>query len=299
MSSKNAILGMFFLAFTSGQVQAEILFEAFYRIEKNGRHTGYVVQRVSSDGKGHKTASTYVRTKFGDKELFSTSKSVAKAGKGTPVESVHSSDNTGAPFRIAADFKDNQGLVTFYSSKSKKSAIVEKAQPAPFPSAFLFYAADLPKLQHDKKYNYTAFFEESGRTQVGQLSVLGSKAPGPSGAKNILHVLNDDSGQPVENFIAESGEPLGSRSEVTGSVCFWVATKEEAVGTMTYPTGEMTSLFGDLPQGKKNPWSTLRGFDSSALIKSFQTWDGNRSVSSTPATSEVLPLPLVLPVRGL
>jgi len=288
MAFKSIFFGLILTLCTS--VQAEVLFEAFYRLERGGRHTGYVVQRVSSD-KGLKTVSTYVRSRQGDEEVFVTSKSVAQAGAGTPVETIHSSNNSGAPYRIHAKFNKGKGTVSFFSNNSRKANLVETAQPSPFPIAFLFYAGDLSKFETGKKYSYTAFAEEAGRMQIGWLSVLNSKE---AGGKRVLQLLNDDSGQPVENFVNENGHPLGARSVATDSVCFWVATKEEAVGDMTYPTGEMTALFGDLPQGKKNPWIKQAKFKSYDLITSFPKWDGERHVSSQSTTGT-----LMLPLRGI
>jgi hypothetical protein len=288
MSLKSAFIALFCGLFLTGQARAEILFEAFYRIEKNRSHTGYMIQRLSTDKAGNRVLSSYIRSKYNGGEVYVTSKSTAKPGKAAPVETVHTSNAGGVPFSIISRFKNGKGVITYHSNNSRKANLTETAQTAPYPSAFMFFMTDFAKFQPGKKYAYSAFFEENGRTQIGKLSLLGAKE---GAGKRVFQILNDDSGQPVENFVAENGEPLGSRSVSTGSTAYWVATKEEAVGDMTYPTGEMTKLFGDLPQGKKNVWSKAAGFESIKVIDAFTLWNGARAVSSS-AAGEVLPLPM-------
>lgn len=286
MTLRIALVAVLLLSATA---QAEILFEAFYRIEKGGRHTGYLIQRLAT-GKGEeRVLSTYIRSRDGDSEFYTTSRSVAKAGNAEPVETAHTTGGSGAiPYTILSKFKNGKATINYHSNNSRKPSLTETAQIAPYPSAFMYFVADFPKFQPGKKYAYSAFFESQGETQIGQLSVLGAK---PGAGHRVLQILNDDSGQPVEGFVADNGEPLGSRSTATNTVVFWVATKEEAVADMTYPTGEMTKLFGDLPQGRKNIWSKSPGFRSLSIIESLTAWDGARSISSSPASS-VLPLPL-------
>jgi len=288
MSLKNAILALFSGLILSLPAQGEVLFEAFYRIEKNQRHTGYMIQRLATDKQGRRVLSSYIRSKYNGNEVYVTSKSIAHAGEGKPIETTHTSNSNGVPYTVSAKFnKAGKGTVRFHSNNSRRPNLVQSALGAPLPSAFLFFLTDFPKFQAGKKYAYSAFFEENGQTQIGQLSLLAAKE---SDSKRVLQILNDDSGQPVENFVGDNGEPLGSRSVATGTVAFWVATKEEAVADMTYPTGEMTKLFGDLPVGKKNQWSKSPNLKAISIIESFTIWDGARAISST-APGTVLPLP--------
>ena len=57
---------------------------------------------------------------------------------------------------------------------------------------------------------------------------------------------------------------------------------------MTYPTGEMTGLFGDLPTGRKNAWFAQKNFKALDIIQAFSVWNGKREISST---GEVQPMP--------
>lgn len=266
MGLRNTVLTLFFGLTLAGAAHAEILFEGFYRVEKNGKHHGYGVQRVSVDKSGKKTVITYMRAKAGDGEASISVKSVAKSGSLTPIETSHSYTEAGKTQRIIGKFAGGKGVVNFHSQKSRKPQSVEKLKWISFPSAFLFYVADWPKMKTRIPYRYDAFTEEAGENRLGYVTVLGTQT---AGANSFMHVLNDDSGAPVENFLSAKGEPLGSRSTATGIVAYWVPTKELAAHDMAFPTGEMTSLFGDLPQGKKNPWSKVENFNALKVINGF------------------------------
>lgn len=263
---RSAVLTLFFGLTLAGAAQAEILFEAFYRVEKYGKHYGYGVQRVSADKSGNKTVITYLRSRAGDGEASISSKSVAKSGTLSPIETDHTYIEAGQTQKIMGKFAGGKGVVHFHSKKGRKPQSVEKISRGLFPSAFLFYVTEWSKMQTKTPYRYDAFAEEAGENRIGFLTVLGTQKAGNA---SFMHVLNDDSGAPVENFLSVRGEPLGSRSTANGVVAFWVPTKELAAADMAFPTGEMTSLFGDLPAGTKNPWSKVENFDARKVIKSF------------------------------
>ncbi len=288
MTLRVAVLAFISALLLSSTAQAEVLFEAFYRIETSQKHTGYLIQRLAHDSKGHRVLSFYIRTRQGDQEFFITSKSKAKQGSGAPIETSYTSNFNGAPFTIDSKFKKDHVAVFYFSNYARKPSYTEKAKLAPIPSAFMYFLADLAQFQPGKKYHYTAYFEENAKTQIGQLSLLGAK---DVGGKRVLQILNDDSAQPVETFVSESGQVLGSRNAANDTVVYWVASKNEAVGDLAFPTGELTKLFGDLPQGKKNEWSKQTDLKSSSIIAQFTTWRSDRSLSSSQVTG-TLPLPL-------
>lgn len=270
-------------------VCAEILFEGFYRIERKGKHVGYVMQRLSSEPKaGTKTLTSYMRVLQDDKELYESTKSVAKVGTGSPVSTSYTTTTLGNPVTITTQYNGAKGKASFYSDRKRKPERVENLKAAAHSSSFIFYLADISKMSPNKNYEYTALTEERGRIGVGILNFVTAKTV--QGAK-IVHVVDDFLGQPSENFIAEGGEPLGSRSPVEDVICYWVATKAEAMGELQFPTAEMTSLFGDLPEGTKNPWSKIPGFKAYDAIRSFASNPGARAVSSEKIVKERTPMP--------
>jgi hypothetical protein len=94
----------------------------------------------------------------------------------------------------------------------------------------------------------------------------------------IRHVVLDILGQPSENFLTLNGDPVGARSPANGTIVYWVKTKAEAVGHLEYPSHAMIAMFGDLPEGKKNPWYAKARFDAEAVVNSFPKSFGTRKV---------------------
>jgi hypothetical protein len=123
---------------------------------------------------------------------------------------------------------------------------------------------------------------------VGILNYVNTKH---TSAGQIVHVVDDFMGQPTESFVSENGEPLGSRAPLEDVIVYWVPNRQEAMGDMQFPTAEMTSLFGDLPEGKKNPWSKLPTFQANSVIGSFAKNPGARAISSEKKVTKRTPMP--------
>lgn len=276
-------LALFFLApFAHG----EVLFEAFYRIEREGKHVGYFIQRVSNDmTAGTKTVTMYTRQRqIGDQEMFNSYRSVAKLN-GNPVSSRYSSNFTGSVIDIVAGFKNGIAKITTGLDKTKSGG--STANKVNHMSAFLFLLTDLRRLAPGTHYEYKTYAEEAGRRADGTLFLAGQKN---LGSQRIFHVVNDFMGQVIESFVTENGEPLAARQPAGDSVVFWVPRKEDAVGLFSYPTAEFTALFGDLPEGKKNPWMQAP-IQVGQFIKGFKRSMGSRELSSKkPRNTAPLPL---------
>lgn len=268
----------------------QVLFEGFYRIEKSGRHVGYMIQRHARDTKaGTRTLTTFVHTKINGDDFFETIKSVANDKTLKPIESVHGGNTMGSFVETAATFKGPKAWVEMRNPRNKK-AIDKKnieARYIAFPGAFLFYAADVARLQYEKNYDFNFYAERAGRPAYGQLSLIAEEK---SAAGPVRHVVIDVLGEPNENFLAANGDPLGSRSPADGTVVFWVKSKEEAVGTMEYPNNNFIALFGDLPEGKKNPWSKIPDFNALKVIDNFKKSFGNRKLAVKEREKITVPL---------
>jgi hypothetical protein len=81
--------------------------------------------------------------------------------------------------------------------------------------------------------------------------------------------VDDVLGSASESFVALNGEPLGARGIATDTVAYWVSSRDEAVGFFAFPTSELVTLFGSLPEGKKNTWAKRKNFDSLKAIGGF------------------------------
>lgn len=269
---------------------AQTLFEGYYRIEKKGQHIGYLVQRVANDKSGNKVVTAYIRMRdeagSPDSEVFESYQSVAKSGSATPISSRFESTRTGERdlLKTVFDKKGYAQITEIQQTGGKSETRKDISVGAPFLSGMLLLVSDFAKLQENKIYQYDAYIEERGHVSEGHVFYAGKKSV--SGV-TINHIADNLMGQTVEVFTTPNGESLGSRSWNGEGVTYWVAKREDAIGSFQFPTAELTQTFGDLPEGKKNPWSKT-GINAASVIKSFT----RPTIPGTPSNPKIKPLPL-------
>lgn len=265
---------------------ADILFEAFYRIENNGKHIGYVVQRMSQTN-GKKTLVSYIHSANEGNSTYETFKSVAKNGSLTPIESLNGGNIMGMRRTLRAQFRGAKAWVETLIPGSRKPASVEtiNAKAAPMQSSFIFYAADLAQLKKGKNYDFQFFAERQGKASYGQMNIEDTK-------NGIQHIVLDIVGDPQENFLTVAGDPVGARSPARGTIVYWVKSKSQAVGNLEYPSKDLVALFGDLPEGRKNPWYAKAGFDARSVVTGFPKSFGTRALGAKARAKITSPLPL-------
>lgn len=268
---------------------SEVLFEGFYRIEKAGKHIGYAIQRVSRDPKAKtKTLITYVMQESDGQDSYEYIKSVANESNLAPIESFYGGNSIGKDYRTK--FQKGTSVVEIHHPKSRNVLAREQFETVrtPLQGSFLFYLADLKKLAIKKNYYCNFFAERASRPAYAQLSLEGTTKIASS---VVQQVVIDMLGQPTENFLTENGDPLGSRAPGQDVVAYWVKDKKSAIGTFEYPSNAFISLFGDLPEGKKNPWYSLADFDSLKVISSFRKSIGTRKLAAKERRKISYPLP--------
>lgn len=288
-----AVLALILITPAPGQ--AEVLFEGYYRIENKGQHIGYLIQRHSIDKKGNRSVTAYIRMRdeagTPDSEVFESYQSVAKAGSGSPVWSRFESTRTGERDLLKTEF-DKKGfaqITEIQETGGKSESRKDISVGAPFLSGMLLLVTDFAKLQENKIYQYDTYVEERGHVSEGHVFYAGKKSV--SGI-TIAHIADNLMGQTVELFATPAGESLGSRSWNGEGVTYWVAKREDAIGSFKFPTAELTQTFGDLPEGKKNPWSKS-GINAAAVIKTFT----RPNIPGSPSNPKIKPL--TLPRRKL
>jgi hypothetical protein len=285
------IFALVAITLTSNAAQAETLFEAFYRIERKGKHIGYLVVRTSTDAQGHKIVSSYARRQdedggLGD-EAFESLKVVAKSGSGLPVSSESVRARKGERTTIKAAFDRNGGgkVSARTQFRGKSSTTTESTPPATLLSAMAPLVTDWSKLKEGYTYTYNAFLETLGRNGAEAVTYVGKKKIGAQTFRHLIYHFND---QLVETLQAESGEAFATRSWNGELVTYWVNSREKASGEFEFPTAEIVRVFNDLPAGKKNPWST-KPFNALAILKAVGKADNPDANKAG----------LILPRRGL
>lgn len=277
MNLKSAVLFVFALSFAQN-LRAEILFEGFYRIERKGKHVGYVIQRYSHDPKTKtKTLTSYIRTKQGDTEVYESVAATAKDGTGAPLKSVYLSTASGPTLRTTANFKKGIPWIAHEVNSADNPQHFVKGNPASMLSAMLYYMTDIAKMSPQTNYAYATFVEQRGRTDGAHLTLIAQQ---PVASQTVYQFVNDSFGQPVENFVTGAGDPLGSRSMIDDFVCYWVPNRAAAVGMMEFPAAQITKIFGDLPEGHKNPWSKSPDFRALQAINAFKKANDPRHPAS-------------------
>ena len=269
-----------------GTATAETTFEGFYRIDRGRKHVGFVVQRLRREG-DRRILTSYLRLRQpDDTEVFESFKSTALAN-GMPIASEHRGNNAGMP-AIFARFTGPRGRVDFGVPESRRPTSVDKYD---LMGSFLFFVANLPSLATGSIYRYYAFAEERGTVQAGTLHVAG--AQDVNGVK-VYRLLDDFLGEPVEDFVAANGQPLGSRALGGDLNVYWVDSRDEAIGIFKYPNRDVIALFGDLPAGKVNVWTAMTDLRADQVMAAMPKWTGRRVL-----TPGALAKARALPMRSL
>lgn len=267
MNLKSAAILIPALLFTQN-LFAEILFEGFYRIERKGKHVGYLIERLSQDPKAKtKTKTSYMRIKQGDKEVYESLASTAKAGSGEPLKSVYLSSNTGPTLRTTTDFKGGVPHYTTEVNSADNPKHFKTGMKSTMMSSMVYFMTDLAKMTPHTNYSYKAYDEQSGSTDGAHLYFIEQQKVG---GIPVYQFVNDSAGQPVENFVTAAGEPLATRAILGDSVAYWVADRAEATGLLEFPVQQITKIFGDLPEGKKNSWSAIPKFKAENAVAEFK-----------------------------
>lgn len=234
------------------RVHAEVLFEAYYRLELDGAHVGYVIQQHKLDDK----------TKNHEMRYFVATKTPNGLDR-ISVESVSTPSFKPLRFRawgrsgtmsvIAStqgQVSGEQMLIRYMTGDGQKVAREEKlAIPAgAVMSAFLFHS--LGKMPKESK-NYNAFSEEGLRFRDGTALLRQTFAFNKT---KVRQVENSFINQTMDFFLFPNNEMMASYSAEGHRLSYIVPDQKTAVGALEFKKTEVTDLFGgQIPAGKANP----------------------------------------------
>lgn len=307
---------------------AEINFEGIFKIEKNKKHIGYAVHRsewdetmkrrivtffvkTTEDGK----TSTGVTRSISDenfqplcaiaystepqvKELIFAKFGVTKLEKDEPNKRftvIDSLFDKPVPVRALDEKEAKTGKPLdpcdrkrFFAKPANTDKIAENE--GVFLSTFLFYILDLPKLEPGKPKTYEAFSEEDGRYSYGKVKNLGTRS---FEGVNVLHLEDDFAGEPIENFVLPSGDPIGARS-IFNKIVTHLTTRADAVGEFEFDQKELTPWFKGIPDGLKNPIIQSEGkLNAFKMVEAFEAPKGDRD----PNSEEIPIVDIKVPVK--
>lgn len=285
--TRASTLGLLTLLAFAPWLNAKPIYEAYYRVEKQGKHNGYLIQRVdeSSDGKTL-TLTSYTRTKQGEDEVARSMRVSVNARTGRPLSSNWRGNDVGGPVEIIAKFNGKGGGTSTTSNyKFKKVRKTDTIAPTDFASTTLFLFSDFARMARDKEYRFYAYAEDDGQTRTGVMKRLGERKIGDAA---VMHVLTDYSGVPVENFVSTDGVPLAARAPASDVFVYWVPDRAAAVGTFEYPDKQIKTLFKREPKGDVSPWAALPEFRAENEVENFQRLDPKKIFLAGPVAHPVL-----------
>lgn len=248
------ILVLFFIFF-SGILQAEVLFEGYYKVTQFDKHIGFVVQRneVDTKTKQYKTTSFLKLSKNGF-DMTESLQSVSDLNL-VPIRYTYLGTNGKQTKSIDAEIKNGK-LTGLMLDNGKKRKLVQKISKDVFLSSALYYMMLNSKtgLKTNTKFKFSAIAEESAEIVKGTASV--DKKMITVGKLQLLKTTNNFAGSEYENLLTDRGEVYSATTPSTDIKTILVKESREAVEDIKVPNGVLEKLFGEVPAGKINPLYT-------------------------------------------
>ncbi len=259
------LAAMISLSVFSQKVEAEVLFEGYYKVTLSGVHAGYIVQRYELDAaKKTFTGMSYAYIRLNeDGKQFLTESLVAKSDdtfhplsyqfSGLMTEKDPNTEKIKNKITsIDATFKKvgNKTRGTLKGLKDGKNFTnTVSFDRGVFLSNFLLYLWLQKGFKVGFGTGFNAFAEESGEVAQGKYKIeKEAKVNGVDAFKINWSFKGMDS----VSFISVTGQALSTESPAQGVIQELVSSKDAAVGSLPFADKSVKALFGGIPEGKKN-----------------------------------------------
>ncbi|MBT4762873.1 MAG: hypothetical protein HOO06_14360 [Bdellovibrionaceae bacterium] len=247
------VIFSFLLMFAPSLLQAETMFEGYYKILSGNVPIGYVIQRYSYLPKKKQFESIYY---IHTNALGGGTKESVKAyadDKFNPISYAYTAKIGKITQVIDAKFKQVKG-VNVMSAIIKKGKTVERIQNRKLPkntflSTFLGYKLLQKTYKVGPKFKYSAIAEEDGQVYTG-LSWIKEKKKFLN--KDSFRILNTFKGTKFISYVTKEGEVLGTKSPLQQIETQLVKSPHLATKNFTLNTKVLRQLFGQMPTGAKN-----------------------------------------------
>lgn len=279
-SSSLALAAALALNLFSHKVEADLLFEGYYKVTLTGVHAGYVIQRYEFDAAKKVftgTSFSYVRLNADGKQFLNESLVAKSSDAFIPISYLFSGlyadkdpatgqiknriTSIDANFKKVGD-KTQAQMKGLLDGKNFKNTLTFSRKV--FLSNFLIYLILQNGLKTGKSFQFEALAEETGKIGCGIAQIKEEKKL--SGIDSFKMIWDFKQSQPTlaclnsinlkesfnESFLAASGNPLSTDSPAQGVRQELVATKEAAVASLPFAEKSIKALFGDIPKGQKN-----------------------------------------------
>lgn len=298
------------LLICSSPAQADVLFEGYSKIMLGGNHVGYAVSRYDFDVKKQEFVSTYfIRIETGEVK-FSESLKARANSKLEPIsyfftrldgEPAPAKPGSKTPPKTAAEVK----TIDAYFQKNKMSAVVrengqtktiKKDLPkGAFLSTFLYYLILQSKeglKVSDASLTFDAIAEEDASLTKGTAWVKSQQAYNGVDSYKVLNVFKDDN---YISYVTPKGEIIATESPARKLSTQLVPDMKQAIGSLSFKTATLESLFGAVPKGKENVLARTSGEEIPAPPSKLNTNVLSTAPDATPEPKPIAESPSAAP----
>lgn len=255
------LFGFLLLFFSPVAAMAgDIMFEGYYRIELDGKHVGYTIQRYEFEPKDKTfTSISFVRAKFGDKIVQESTK--AKANDKFQPLSYQYTSLVGTEMKTI-DGTFSKGDIMDLKIIDGKKVVTQKHKipKGTFFSSFLTYLMLQKPLELNQAFQYSGIAEEDGASYNGK-ALIESKEAKPEYV--VFRILNSFKGEKFASKVAVVADPKDPKKNIKAEVISTnspdkslstelVAQASQATEGQMIPNKVLVDLFGTMPTGKAN-----------------------------------------------
>lgn len=262
------------LLFGADGARSELLFEGYYKIEVNGVHCGFVIQRHESAGSaGQDIIAYYVYRK--ENGIVSQIGVSARSDRNRrPLSysyyewfkdhaTVVRGRLSGTQLEVRKYAGSGEKIIEQFDRKSVLPRVIFSSLVTQFLAT---RDSEMYREGFDRKFN--GLSEEYSRFDQGRLEIARSHFIDD---QRIFQVRGSFLNEPFELFTFANGELLGSRNAIMSMVTYLVASQSEATAGFDVNSKNLKKVFGDLPGGMTiNLASQSRdALDAKTIIASF------------------------------
>lgn len=251
----------FFIAFAFSiiaRANDPVLFEGYYRVMKGGTHAGYFIMKHEFDAKKKQfIATTFMRLEAPDDTTESVRAVADESFRPISYSYTAAAGGMTRTIDVRADKSKMSGTLTHMGSVEKISKPLGKNV---ISSLFLVYAIlrSPQGLKANSTFNYEAVAEELAEVHKGQVQVGAAEEYGGTKALRIENTFLDTKST---NLVTDRGEVLATLSPTQKISIELMAKPESAYGNFRLQASLLKSLFGNVPEGKQNPYAKANRAD--------------------------------------
>jgi len=242
----------FFILLTTFQLNAEVLFEGYYKVNQFKKHIGFFISRYEIDSKNKQfKTTTFLKLGKNGVDLTESLQAVSTLDF-KPVSYTYLALDSKKNKTIDAIFKDGMmtGMITENGEKKKLSKKISKDT---FLSSSLYYIMLKSKdgLKTGVTFKFSAIAEEQAEEMPDGISSFDKKMVS-QGSLQLLKIKNSFAGQDYENLITNQGQIISATIPATGIDIELTKNSAEATEGVKVSSGTLEKIFGLVPEGKTN-----------------------------------------------